>query len=155
MIEIESATLGRSAAVASILRILPQWFGIEEATQGYIRAAGDEPTVLAVDTQRDRLPVGCLTLLRHSDDAAEILVMGVRPEYHRQGIGRRLLEAAEASLRADGVTFLQVKTLSDRHPDPGYQQTRAFYRAMGFRVLQEFPELWGAEHPCWQLVKVI
>jgi hypothetical protein len=65
------------------------------------------------------------------------------------------VEAAENDLRARGVMFLQVKTLSARHPDEGYSRTRAFYFAMGFKLLQEFPELWGSDNPCWQLVKAL
>ena len=155
MIEIEPAALGLSGAVEPILRALPQWFGIEESTRMYIRAADDHPTILAVDTERAHQPIGFLTLLRHSADAAEVYAMGVLPEYHRQGVGRALTNAAERSLRAMGVTFLQVKTLSDKHPDLGYQKTRAFYLARGFRLLEEFPDLWGPQSPCWQLVKML
>ncbi len=45
------------------------------------------------------------------------------------------------------VEFLQVKTLSAKHPDAGYGRTRQFYLAMGFRPLQEFPTLWGEANP--------
>jgi GNAT superfamily N-acetyltransferase len=81
--------------------------------------------------------------------------MGVLPEYHRGGIGRRLVAAAEAWLRGQAVEYLQVKTLSPAHPDPGYSRTRAFYQALGFRPLEEFPLLWGAETPCLLMVKGI
>lgn len=152
MIEVKAAALGLSGVVEPILRALPQWFGIEDATLWYIRAAGANPTFLAVDGE---LTVGFLTVTRHSPASAEIYVMGVLPDYHRKGIGRLLLEAAERDLRQDGVRFLQVKTLSDKHPDEGYKRTRAFYEAMGFVLLEEFPELWGIENPCWQLVKAL
>lgn len=155
MIEIQPAALGLSDAVEPILRALPQWFGIEQATQMYICEAGQQPTFLAVDVEHDNGPVGFLTLLRHSPYSAEIYVMGVLPEYHRRGVGRALVYAAERQLRAEGVCFFQVKTLSNKHPDPGYQKTRAFYLAMGFRLLEEFPDLWGAHNPCWQLVKAL
>lgn len=155
MIEIQPAVLGLSGVVGPILRALPDWFGIEHATQQYIHDAGELPTFLAVDTERDNMPVGFLTLKQHSDASAEIHVMGVLPDYHRRGVGRALVEAAENYLRASGVMFLQVKTLSARHPDEGYGRTRAFYFAMGFKLLEEFPELWGPENPCWQLVKAL
>lgn len=155
MIAIEPPALGLSAAVAPILRSLPQWFGIEEATQRYIQSADTHPTLLALETAPARLPVGFLTLWHHSADAAEVYVMGVLPAYHRRGVGRALLGAAEDHLRGQGIAFLQVKTLSPRHPDPGYQKTRAFYHAMGFRLLEEFPDLWGPQNPCWQLVKAL
>lgn len=152
MIEIKPPTLGLSAEAATILRALPEWFGIEEATQSYIKDAGENPTLLALS---DNQPVGFLTLLQHSPSAAEIYVMGVLPTYHRKGIGRRLIEAAEQHLRTTNTTFLQVKTLSDKHPDEGYKRTRAFYQAMGFVLLEEFPDLWGPTNPCWQLIKTL
>ena len=81
--------------------------------------------------------------------------MAVLPELHRQGIGRALLEHAEGILAADGVEFLQVKTLAPSKPDDGYDKTRAFYLAYGFRPLQEFRDLWDAENPALQMIKVI
>lgn len=155
MIEIKPVALGLSGAVEPILRALPEWFGIEHATQMYIRDASENPTLLAVDTEQGDLPVGFLTLMFHSPYSAEIYVMAVLPEYHRKGVGRMLTEAAEDHLRAQGVKFFQVKTLSDKHPDEGYKKTRAFYLAMGFQLLEEFPDLWGPHNPCWQLIKVL
>ncbi|MBI5670971.1 MAG: GNAT family N-acetyltransferase [Chloroflexi bacterium] len=155
MIEIQPAALGMSSAVEPILRALPDWFGIEHATRQYIHDAGELPTFLAVDTERENTPVGFLTLKQHSEASAEIHVMGVLPDYHRRGAGRALVAAAEDYLRDKGVLFLQVKTLSASHPDEGYGKTRAFYLAMGFRLLEEFPELWGPGNPCWQLVKAV
>lgn len=155
MIEIKPATTGLSKAVEPILRALPQWFGIEEATLGYIASANTQPTLLAVDTTRDSLPVGFLTLLYHSPVSAEIYVMGVLPGYHRQGIGRALVENAENEIRRKNVKFFQVKTLSDRHPDAGYAKTRLFYKSLGFELLEEFPDLWGVANPCWQLIKAL
>jgi len=153
MFGIHPPALGLSTAAEPILRTLPQWFGIEDATLSYIRDAGEHPTLLATDPAREDLPVGFLTLMQHSPHAAEIYVMGVLPDYHRQGIGRALTLAAEAHLRASGVRFLQVKTLSDAHPDEGYKKTRAFYFSMGFVLLEAFPDLWGPHNPCWQLIK--
>ena len=54
-----------------------------------------------------------------------------------------MLSHAEQQLAADGVEFLQVKTLAPGKPDDGYEKTRAFYVAYGFRALEEFPDLWG------------
>jgi GNAT superfamily N-acetyltransferase len=95
------------------------------------------------------------TIVRHSEYSAEVYVMGVRPEDHRKGIGRAMLQHAEDSLAREGVEFLQVKTLSPRHPDDGYKRTRAFYLAYGFRPLEEFPTLWSPDQPALQLVKAV
>ncbi len=79
--------------------------------------------------------------------------MGILPEYHRQGIGTELMAVAEQYLREKGVSYLQVKTLSAKDTDPNYVLTRKFYERMGFVPLEEWPELWGAENPCVQLIK--
>lgn len=81
--------------------------------------------------------------------------MGVLPAYHRQGVGRRLISAVETYLRANGTRFLQVKTLSEAHPDPFYQRTRQFYLGTGFFPLETFVELWGSDEPSLQLVKCL
>ena len=133
-----------------VLRSLPEWFGIEEATAQYVKDTDAFPTLLA---SIDDEVVGFLTLKQHNEYAAEIHVMGVRPEMHRNGVGRALVKQAEEMLRERGVEYLQVKTLSSSHPDKRYARTRAFYRAMGFRPLEEFEDFWGKESPCLQMIK--
>ena len=142
--------LGQATVCEPILRSLPEWFGIEEATRQYVLDIEALPTFLA--TVKGQV-VGFLTLKQHSEYAAEVLVTGVYPQEHRKGVGRALMASAEAYLRERGVEYLQVKTLSAAHPDRHYAKTRRFYRAMGFRPLEEFPELWGAENPCLQMIK--
>ncbi|MDX9953188.1 MAG: GNAT family N-acetyltransferase [Anaerolineae bacterium] len=142
--------LGQSAVCEPILRALPEWFGIEESTRQYVREIEALPTLLA---RREEQVLGFLTLKRHSPWAAELYVMGVLPQAHRQGIGRALVTQAEAVLRAQGVEFFQVKTLAPTHPDPGYARTRAFYEAQGFRPLEILPTLWDAENPCLVMIK--
>ncbi len=131
---------------------LPTWFGIPASVEDYVGAADRSPTVIASIGDEH---VGLLTLVRHSRYAAEVYVMAVLPELHRRGIGRALLGHAEGMLAADGVEFLQVKTLAPSKPDDGYDKTRAFYLAYGFRPLQEFRDLWGAENPALQMIKVV
>jgi GNAT superfamily N-acetyltransferase len=134
------------------LKTLPNWFGIPASVEDYVATAERSPTVVASLGGED---VAILTLLRHAQYAAEVYVMAVLPALHRQGIGRELLGHAEGMLAVDGVEFLQVKTLAPSKPDDGYEKTRAFYLAYGFRPLEEFPDLWDAENPALQMIKVI
>ena len=76
-----------------ILRSLPAWFGIEEALLEYVRDMDRMPTFVALDGD---LIVGFIALHRHFEYSAEMHVLGIRPEYHRKGIGRRLVTACEA-----------------------------------------------------------
>ena len=134
----------------NILRALPDWFGIEEANQHYIKSSRELPTLLAYV---DDHVAGFLTLKHHSPYTAEIYVMGVYPQFHRQGVGRAMIDHAETTLKDNHVEFLQVKTLSSQHPDPYYARTRQFYEALGFRPVEEFPTLWGESNPCLMLIK--
>jgi ribosomal protein S18 acetylase RimI-like enzyme len=143
---------GSGPACREVLAALPEWFGVPDAVNGYVMTADRAPTVLAEDAVTGQI-VGVLTLVTHGPDAAEIYVIAVLPEYHRRGIGRLMLSAAERALRAQKIRFLQVKTLSARHPDRGYAATRAFYSGLGFSTLEEFPDLWGPASPALQLIK--
>ncbi len=147
---IEGPCFAQAPVCEPILRALPQWFGVEAAIVQYVRQIDALPTFVA---SLGGAPVGFLTLKRHFASAAEIYVMGVRVEAHRQGVGRALVQRAEAYLRQEQVVYLQVKTLGPSHPDPDYAQTRAFYTALGFAPLEEFRQFWNDENPCLLMVK--
>jgi GNAT superfamily N-acetyltransferase len=146
VVEIASAA-ERSRICERVLRDLPDWFGIEEATTAYIRDVADLPTFAAGE---DAL----LSLKLHTPRAAEVYVMGVRRARHREGLGTALLEAAEEYLRGRGFEYLQVKTLGPSDDDEGYARTRAFYEARGFVPLEEIHGLWE-NNPCLLLVKAL
>ena len=143
---------GSGETCRRILATLPSWFGVPESVEEYVATAEEHPTVVATLHGED---VGILTLVVHTPYAAEVYVMGVRPEHHRDGIGRQMLEFAETWLQARDIEYLQVKTLSPRKADPGYEKTRAFYLACGFRPLEEFPDLWQPENPALQMIKTL
>ena len=149
-IVIHGPLLKQSDVCGPILRALPEWFGIEEATAQYIEAIEHMPTLIAEANQRT---LGFLTIKHHNEYSAEIHVMAILPDYHREGIGRALVQQAEGVLRQEGIQFFQVKTVSSANRCKYYARTRQFYLSMGFRPLEEFPTLWGANNPCLQMVK--
>jgi GNAT superfamily N-acetyltransferase len=149
-IVIEGPLYDQSATFIPILRMLPDWFGLEAAILEYERAISPLPAFLA----RTRNGVlGFLSLKQHSAYSAEILVMAVRPEAHRRGIGRALVVAAETQARQMGIEYVQVKTLGPSRPDEQYARTRTFYEALGYRPLEEFSRIWDENNPCLILVK--
>ena len=151
MIAIETpAARDKSPICERILRALPDWFAIETALMQYVREAADLPMLVAVE---DAAAIGFITLKQHSACAWEIHVIAVHPQQHRRGIGRRLLAEGERLLRDRAAEFLAVKTLSGSAEYEPYDNTRAFYAAMGFRPLMELPTLWSAENPCLVMVK--
>lgn len=141
---------GKAEVCESILRVLPQWFGKQTALIQYLKDIEMLPSLLAVV---DNECVGFITFKLHNEYAAELYIMGVRPEYHRQGIGRALVRRVESILRQQSIEYWQVKTLASSHPDKFYARTRAFYFSMGFRPLEVFTQLWGEANPCMLMVK--
>ena len=159
------------ATVQRLLRQLPAWFGIESSVLDYVEAARHLPAYLAwpadqadpaappeaaaaASSDPDTQPEGVLLAARHFPGAAEIYLMAVAPAEHRRGAGRALVAALEADLAADGVRFLQVKTLGPAHPDAGYAKTRQFYAAVGFEPLEELEGLWPGQ-PCLIMIKIL
>lgn len=135
-----------------ILNSLPNWFGIPESTQEYINKSSNLPFFAAMNESK---PLGFISIKENNQYTAEIYVMGVLPDYHKQGIGRALFNRAMRWTKEHGYEFLQVKTLDASHPDIYYARTRKFYLSMGFKPLECFPELWGKENPCLIMVQYI
>ena len=141
---------GKGAICEPILRSLPAWFGIEGAIIQYIAEIEHLPTFLTYESGD---VMGFLSIKQHYPVSAEVFVMGIREEAHRRGMGRALLDQAQKWLKHQGVEYLQVKTLGPSRPDENYAKTRAFYLAMGFKPLEEFPQIWEAGNPCLILIK--
>ncbi len=128
----------------TILTALPDWFGIEESREMYITESADQ---LFFAAMADEKPLGFVTLKQTGDATVEMAVMGVLKEHHRQGIGRRLFEAARKEAREAGYAFMQVKTVQmGRYAD--YDATNRFYLSLGFCEFEVFPTLWDECNPC-------
>jgi ribosomal protein S18 acetylase RimI-like enzyme len=147
---IEGPLLGQGRICEPILRALPQWFGIEESLVQYVRDIEALPTFIA---RIGDVAAGFISIRQHFSESAEMHVLGVRPEFHRRGIGRALVEHVERWLIEQNIEYLQVKTLGPSRPCIEYDLTRKFYQAMGFRPLEEFKTLWSERNPCLVMVK--
>ena len=144
MIRIVSDAAEKRGIARSILEALPEWFGIPEARENYIRESADEITVVSEDGGR---PNGFLCLKETGKDTVELAVMGVLKERHRNGIGSALFEAAKAIAVERGYSFLQVKTVQmGRYEE--YDRTNLFYLSLGFKEFEVFPTLWDEWNPC-------
>ena len=139
---------GDEAVAETVLRALPDWFGIEDALSGYVAASGRLPTVTA---RLGGEAVGFASIGPVTPGTAEIHVIGVPPSHHRLGVGRRMVAAVLARCRGTGVRLLTVKTLGAASGDPFYERTRRFYDAVGFAPAAELPDLWGPGAPCLAL----
>ena len=144
--EIREITLpnDKQCIAREVLEALPDWFGIPEAREEYIKKSAAQPFFAAFDGEN---AVGFLCLDETGKDTAELYVMGVLKDHHRRGVGRRLFEAAKERARALGYSFLQVKTVQmGKYPE--YDATNRFYLALGFREFEVFPTLWDEWNPC-------
>ncbi|MFI4974627.1 MAG: GNAT family N-acetyltransferase [Caulobacterales bacterium] len=151
-ITIRRWTSGAGAICKSILDQLPEWFGQPESNANYAQLAEHGPAWLAVADGE----AGAIMLLKpHFESAVEIYLLAVRPDRHRSGLGRALIDRAEAFAAESDARFLTVKTLGPSDPYEPYERTRAFYRAMGFVALEEFLELWGPENPTLFMAKAL
>ncbi len=139
-------------ACQRLLAGLPDWFGLEETNREYIGGLLSRPSGVA--EQNSRI-VGFVSIERHNPRSADVHVMTVDPELHRQGVGTALLAWVEQWCEREGVRWLHVKTRGPSTPDPGYERTRQFYLARGFEPLFESLELWGPEDAALILVKVV
>ena len=141
----------RRAIAREVLEDLPEWFGIPESTEEYIRESGDMPFFAAVDGAEI---LGFMAMKETSTYACEIYVTGVKKRAHRCGAGRAMLAAFEKYARMQGYRMAQVKTVAPGHY-PEYDATVAFYRGVGFLPLEIFPTLWDEHNPCLILVKAL
>ena len=124
----------------TVLESLPEWFGIPESTDAYVRGCAELP--FWADDGR-----GFIAMRPTSVYAAEIFVMGVVPECHRMGVGRGLFDALRDEAKRSGIEYLHVKTVQMGKYEI-YDGTNHFYRSLGFRELECIPELWDAANPC-------
>lgn len=140
------------AQIASdILYQLPEWFGLPESTKTYIEDSKEMP-FWAYFVQGKA--IGFLALKETSTYTAEVYVMGVIKEYHRNGTGALLLRECEAYAVQSGYEFLQVKTVQKGRYEE-YDRTNVFYERMGFRELECFKTLWDEWNPCQVYVKTV
>lgn len=136
----------------TVLRSLPQWFGIEEALRMYAADTGRLPTFALSE---HGAVVAFVSLMQHFTESWEIHCIAVHASARNRGHGKALLRHSEQWLVRQGVKFLQVKTVAHTSKSAAYAETRQFYAAAGFTPLEVFPLLWAPQNPALQLVKVL
>ncbi len=112
----------------------------EHAFASGLRAPG--ACALAVVDGHGAAPVAA-ALFRQLGPEAELLLIGVHPQYRRQGLARALLQAGCALLKASGVAHVHLEVDERNHP------ARVLYRAFGFCETGRRPAYYPAtaSHP--------
>jgi GNAT superfamily N-acetyltransferase len=117
--------------ILGIARSLPEWFtptGIENIK----RDLEFEKVLMAFEPVQN-IAIGFLSF--HCYDGVGIVGwMGVKDEYRRQSIGTKLFEAFKEQMKVRNIDQVQVETLGESVDYEPYEQTRRFYRKMGFQT---------------------
>ena len=128
----------------SILEELKAWFEVDKNREKFIAESAEQ--IFIAGFKGDEA-VGFLTLKETGKATVELAVMGVKPEYHRSGIGRELVLKAKEIAKDMGYKFMQVKTVAmGMYED--YDRTNRFYQGVGFEEFEVLPELWDEANPC-------
>ena len=134
--------------VKEVLMDLPEWFGIESAIDEYVEKSSEYP--LWVAREEDTI-LGFISLKQTAQKVGEIYCMGIKKNWHNQGIGTQLMTELEAYAK-EKYEFLQVKTVEEgRYKE--YDQTIRFYKSIGFTEFEIFPTLWDEWNPCLVMIK--
>lgn len=134
----------KQKVVREILEALPDWFGVQESREEYIKGSIGQICFASI---KDGQYIGFLCLKETGKDTMELAVMGVLQEYHRQGIGKKLFMLAKEKACEKSYSFLQVKTVQmGKYED--YDNTNKFYISLGFKEFEVFPRLWDEWNPC-------
>ncbi len=134
----------KRAIAGNILEALHDWFEVDESREQYIRESADQ--IFLAAKEQDAY-VGFLCLKQTGNATVELAVMGVLKEYHRCGLGRKLVQEAQRIAKDAGFSFMQVKTVRMGVYED-YDRTNLFYISCGFKELEVIEAIWGAENPC-------
>ena len=134
----------KCAIARNILEALHDWFEVDESREQYIRESADQ--IFLAAKEQDAY-VGFLCLKQTGNATVELAVMGVLKEYHRCGLGRKLVQEAQRIAKDAGFSFMQVKTVRIGVYED-YDRTNLFYISCGFKELEVIEAIWGAENPC-------
>ena len=74
-----------------------------------------------------------------TENTWDIYWMAVAAERQGQGIGRALIEAAEAAIKKDRGRLSMIETSSK----PNYEKTRAFHVARGYELIATIPDFYA------------
>ena len=88
-----------------------------------------ESVLVARDPHTDSIVGWVSTRLHPEDSMGEIYILAVDPDRQRQGVARRLMDAAHEAMRRAGMRMAMVET----GDDPGHAGSRASYEAVGYQ----------------------
>lgn len=152
MITIEEITdkKQKSEITNRILRSLPDWFEIEDGILEYVKRTQDMPFFA---TKNDGEIIRFIVIEDLNEWASEVYVMGVFPEHRGHGAGKKMIDFVWRRNQKMNKKYLIVKTLDESSGDKFYDETRKFYKSVGFLPLFATTDIWGKDNPCLFMIK--
>lgn len=149
-VQIEPST--NTESILSLLKLNDHYFGGAEPIQQKKSVEEGIKYGAFIDDQM----VGGIVFKKLSDEVYEIVWLAIHPDFQNQGIGSELLIQSIKFLPS-ACKKIEVKTLAETDPDPGYARTRKFYLRHEFvsqQIIDPYPE-WGEDNPCQIFIKKI
>src|SRR5262249_1804256 len=81
-------------------------------------------------------------IMKYHDEDAHLLLLAVRPECERQGIGSALVRWLEASAQGAGIARVGLEARA------GNAAARSFYRGLGYRETQSLAGYYSGREAC-------
>jgi len=136
-----------------VIATLPEWFGNAEANNKYVEEL-KQYAFFSVFRETNEV-IGFASLKIHHSKTADIFIVGIKPEFQRQRIGKELFLVCEKYCKLNKCTRIVVKTLSELSQYEPYLRTVRFYKKLGFEELITFDEFWDINNKCLLLIKDI
>lgn len=106
-----------------------------------------QDTVVLVAAHGERI-VG-FAAMEFGDEHAHLMLLAVRPQQQRHGLGRRLVEWLIASARVAGIASLHLELRASNAAG------LAFYRRLGFSTTLQVPGYYDGREPAWRMLRLL
>lgn len=129
---LQLARAGDAASIADMSRQLIEyglrWRWTEQRVAASMSASNTNVVVARIDG-----PVIGFGIMKYGERLAHLNLFAVAPEYHRNGVGRQLLQWLEKCAMVSGIAAISLEV---RAANSGAQR---FYESMGYRTLVQLP----------------
>ncbi len=141
----------RPEDVPSLLAIENASFPTDRLDRRALRHAVRSPTILAhVAVEPEGEVVGyVLVQIRRGSDMGWLTSVAVAPGQHGQGLGSRLVEAAEAATREAGRARIRLEVRADNAP------ARSLYERAGYARFDVIPDYYEDGGAAWRYEKAL
>jgi len=101
----------KSEICYNIIDNLDNWFGKEDTNQKYSRGVRED---FFLSAQIGDIPIGFISVKDHNQFTSEVYVLGILKEFHKKGIGERLIKIASNRLSEEEPCLYMVKVLDEK-----------------------------------------